>query len=1013
VTSSGTARKLRQDHPAAAPDSAQSATKTAAKAAAKTGSKTARAAPRKAEAGGAATRLSALPSGAQLAGSKGASRADKDQPLFEDIRFLGRLLGEVVREQDGDAVYEVVETVRKQAVKFRREDDSAAAQQLEKLLNALSRDQTVSVVRAFSYFSHLANIAEDRHHIRRRRVHQLAESAPPAGTVAHALSRLAQAGAGKTPALQYFFDHALIMPVLTAHPTEVQRKSILDAQRDIAQLLAQRDQPLTRAEREDNETLLRARVTSLWQTRMLRESRLTVADEIENALSYYRATFLREIPTLYGNIEKLLAEHGLPARLPAFLQMGSWIGGDRDGNPNVTAATLEHAITRQAAVIFEHYLNEVHLLGAELSISELLSGASDALKQLAAASPDQSPHRQDEPYRRALIGVYARLAATARTLLGTAAPTIREQTYDNAEPYAHPDAFIVDLQTLIDSLRAHHGASLARPRLEPLVRAVEVFGFHLATVDLRQSSDVHEAVIAELFARAGVVADYAALDEAEKLRVLQAELAQPRALRSPYLEYSERVRGELGVLEAARSIRQRFGARAVRNVIISHTETVSDLVEVMLLQKETGLMQGCLQPLAGRADSTDSDDVPAQLGLMVIPLFETITDLRQAPHIMRDLFALPGFDQLLEAQGNEQEVMLGYSDSNKDGGFLTSNWELYRAELALVALFKQRGVRLRLFHGRGGTVGRGGGPTYQAILSQPAGTVNGQIRLTEQGEVIASKFGNAEIGRRNLETVVAATLEASLVPDHETVAAQPDFEAAMQFLSDRAMKAYRALVYETPGFTDYFFASTPIAEIAELNIGSRPASRKFNDPNQRRIEDLRAIPWGFSWGQCRLLLPGWFGFGSAVQAFLDEAANETQRNKRLAVLKRMYKTWPFFSNLLSNMDMVLAKTDLAVASRYAQLVADKKLRRHVFGRIVDEWDSTSQMLSEITGHSERLAGNPLLARSIRNRFPYLDPLNHLQVELLSRHRSGTTDDRVKRGIHMTINGIAAGLRNTG
>jgi len=1007
VTSPGSARKLRPESPAL--ESAASVARTQTTAAAAKKRKTTATPAGDTE----VTQIKQVPQ--NPLSDKNRARDDKDQPLFEDIRFLGRLLGEVVREQDGDAVYEVVETVRQRAVKFRREDDSAAAQQLEKLLNTLSRDQTVSVVRAFSYFSHLANIAEDRHHIRRRRVHELAESAAPAGTLAHALARLTEAGAGKTPALQYFFDHALIVPVLTAHPTEVQRKSILDAQYDIAKLLAERDQPLTRGEREENEALLRARVTSLWQTRMLRDSKLTVADEIENALSYYHATFLNEIPTLYANIEKLLAEHGLPARLPSFFQMGSWIGGDRDGNPNVTAPTLEYAITRQASVIFEHYLSEVHTLGAELSISELLCGASDALKQLAASSPDQSPHRQDEPYRRALIGVYARLAATARTLLGTSAPTIREQAHGDAQPYPNAEAFVVDLQTLVDSLRAHHGATLARPRLEPLVRAAEVFGFHLASIDLRQSSDIHEAVVAELLARAGVVADYAALSEAEKLRVLQAELAQPRPLLSPYITYSDLTRSELAVFEAARGIRQRFGARAVRNAIISHTETVSDLVEVMLLQKETGLMQGCLLPLSDSADAAHQETAQeaAQLGLMVIPLFETITDLRQAPHIMRDLFALPGVDALVEAQGNEQEVMLGYSDSNKDGGFLTSNWELYRAELALVSLFKDRGVRLRLFHGRGGTVGRGGGPTYQAILSQPAGTVDGQIRLTEQGEVIASKFGNAEIGRRNLETVIAATLEATLAPDHGAPAAQPDFEKIMQFLSDQAMQAYRALVYETPGFTDYFFASTPIAEIAELNIGSRPASRKFNDPAHRKIEDLRAIPWGFSWGQCRLLLPGWFGFGSAVQAYLDEASSPAERSKRLNTLKKMNKTWPFFATLLSNMDMVLAKSDLAVASRYAQLVSDKKLRKHVFGRIVSEWEGTAKMLSEITGSDERLAGNPLLARSIRNRFPYLDPLNHLQVELLSRHRSGTTDDRVKRGIHMTINGIAAGLRNTG
>jgi len=943
--------------------------------------------------------------------SSNRTRDDKDQPLFEDIRFLGRLLGDVVREQEGDAVFEVVETIRQTAVRFRREEDNAAALALEKQLRALSPEQTVSVVRAFSYFSHLANIAEDRHRNRRRRIHDLAGSQARPGTIAHSLDRLVQAGTAATPALQQFFKDALIVPVLTAHPTEVQRKSTLDSQHDIARLLAERDQPLTQREREKNEALLRARVTSLWQTRMLRDARLSVADEIENALSYYHTTFLTEIPALYGEIETSLKEHGVSARLPAFFQMGSWIGGDRDGNPNVTAATLEEASERQAQVILQHYLDEVHRLGAELSVSDLLAGASDELKALAEVSPDKSPHRVDEPYRRALIGMYTRLAASARVRLGEGVVAVRSAGRGvapvRAQPYSDATEFARDLRVLMDSLAEHHGASLAIPRLAPLMRAVEVFGFHLAMIDLRQSSDIHEAVIAELFARAGVESDYAALSEETKRVVLLAQLAEPRMLRSPYLEYSALVESELGVLEMTRATREKFGARAVRNYIISHTETVSDLLEVLLLQKETGLLSGRL----GHAE------MPAQAALMVIPLFETIPDLRNAPQIMRELLALPGIDSLVEHQGMEHEIMLGYSDSNKDGGFLTSNWELYRAELALVALYREHGIRLRLFHGRGGTVGRGGGPTYNAILSQPPGTVEGQIRLTEQGEVIASKFGNPEIGRRNLETVIAATLEATLLPGANaaggTSAQLNTFEAAMQQLSDDAMAAYRSLVYETPGFKDYFFASTPITEIAELNIGSRPASRKLQDAKNRKIEDLRAIPWGFSWGQCRLLLTGWYGFGSAVTAWLDAAQNDAERTKRLATLRKMYKTWPFFSNLLSNMDMTLAKTDLAVASRYAQLVTDKKVRKHVFERIVAEWERTTKVLDEITGVNGRLADNPLLARSIKNRFPYLDPLNHLQVELIKRYRAGDPSPRVRRGIHLTINGIAAGLRNTG
>ncbi|WP_423379588.1 phosphoenolpyruvate carboxylase [Burkholderia sp. LMG 32019] len=1008
MKSSGSARTARRNAALSSSDASTDTVATAANGRAKTATKPTdpiRQTKRTTKAAGPAARTAARTAGATKSGTR--TRDDKDGPLFDDIRFLGRLLGDVVREQEGDTVFDVVETIRQTAVKFRREDDSEAAQTLEKKLRKLTPEQTVSVVRAFSYFSHLANIAEDRHHNRRRRIHALAGSASQPGTVAYALEQLKTTGNASKLLLQRFFDDALIVPVLTAHPTEVQRKSILDAQHDIARLLAERDQELTGRERQYNESMLRARVTTLWQTRMLRDARLTVGDEIENALSYYRATFLEELPALYGDIEAALAEHGLSVRVPAFFQMGSWIGGDRDGNPNVTAPTLDEAINRQAAVILEHYLEQVHKLGAELSVSNLLVGANDAVKALAAASPDQSPHRVDEPYRRALIGIYTRLAASARVRLGEGTVPVRSAGRGappvRAVPYADSEAFVADLKVLTASLDEHHGTSLAAPRLAPLVRAAEVFGFHLASIDLRQSSDIHEAVVAELFARAGVEADYAALAEEDKLRVLLAALADPRPLRSPYIEYSALAQSELGVFEKARDVRAQFGARAVRNYIISHTETVSDLVEVLLLQKETGLLEGTLGVPGGNVRNS----------LMVIPLFETIPDLRDASRIMREYFALPGVDALIAHQGAEQEVMLGYSDSNKDGGFLTSNWELYRAELALVDLFRDRKITLRLFHGRGGTVGRGGGPTYQAILSQPPGTVNGQIRLTEQGEVIASKFANPEIGRRNLETVVAATLEATLLPQNNAPAQLPAFEAAMQTLSDSAMAAYRALVYETPGFTDYFFSSTPITEIAELNIGSRPASRKLQDPKQRKIEDLRAIPWGFSWGQCRLLLTGWYGFGSAVSAYLDGAQDDTERTKRVALLKKMNKAWPFLSNLLSNMDMVLAKTDLAVASRYAQLVADRKLRKHVFERIVAEWERTSQALAEITGHEGRLATNPLLARSIKNRFPYLDPLNHLQVELIKRHRAGDTNARLRRGIHLTINGIAAGLRNTG
>lgn len=933
--------------------------------------------------------------------SKAVRKNDKDQPLMEDIRLLGRILGDIIREQEGVAVYALIEQVRQLSVAFRRDHDHEADKALKKLLKGLSTDQTVSVIRAFTYFSHLANLAEDRHHIRRRAVHERSGNTQE-GSIEVALSRLRWAGI--TPdEIANTLAQSYVSPVLTAHPTEVQRQSILQAEHDIARLLVERDDIAARAqlfnsakdaltprELAANEALLRARVAQLWMTRLLRYSKLTVADEIENALSYYESTFLREVPKLYADLEAALDGQSVHS----FLRMGQWIGGDRDGNPNVTAQTLELALRRQSDVVLRHYLTEVHYLGGELSVSARLAQVSRAMQALADASPDHNPHRLDEPYRRALTSIYARLAATLQHLTGGQAA---RHAVAPQNPYAQASEFLADLQIILDSLHAHHGESLAAQRLQPLIRAVKVFGFCLSTVDLRQSSDKHEAVMAELLAVAQVEANYAQLDEASKCALLQRLLQEARPLRVVGAQYGELARSELAIFEMAKTMRARYGNEAIIHYIISHTETVSDLLEVLLLQKEVGLMQGTLE------------QPDARLDLIVVPLFETIGDLRASADIMRAYFAIPGVAALLQRSGAVQDIMLGYSDSNKDGGIFTSNWELYQAELALVELFdalhQQYGLRLRMFHGRGGTVGRGGGPSYQAILAQPPGTVRGQIRLTEQGEVIASKYANPDIGRRNLETLVAATLEATLL--QPTKAATKAFLQAAEQLSQASMSAYRKLVYETAGFAEYFFSATPIREIAELNIGSRPASRKAT----QAIEDLRAIPWGFSWGQCRLTLPGWYGFGAAVEAFLHAEGADPKR--QLALLQKMYRQWPFFKTLLSNMDMVLAKSDLALASRYSELVTDSRLRKRIFSSIEAEWLRTAEALASITEEPDRLASNPALARSIRHRFPYIDPLHHLQVELVRRWRAGQTDERLKNGIHISINGIAAGLRNTG
>ena len=923
------------------------------------------------------------------------SAVDKERPLVEDIRLLGRLLGEVIREQEGLAAFDLIERVRQLSVAYRIHKDASAGRVLDRLLKNLTADQTVSVIRAFSYFSHLANIAEDRQHVRRRAHHER-EGNLQDGSLAMAFERLHNAD-HRAADIAAALNRAFISPVLTAHPTEVQRKSILDAERAIAELLAERGDLISERTLNENLELMRARITQLWQTRMLRYTKLTVSDEIENALSYYHATFLRQIPKMYKAIEDALPGQDVAP----FFRMGNWIGGDRDGNPNVTADTLRIALSRQSETALRHYLYEVHALGAELSISQMLAPVTPEMNALADRSPDRNAHREDEPYRRALVGVYARLAATLQLLTGTEA--LRHAVVPQ-DPYGSAAEFGADLAVIQRSLHSHHAGALVGPRLAPLQRAVQVFGFHLATVDLRQSSDQHEAVIVELLKAARLEDNYSALDEMARRTLLLGLLNDARPLRVHGAEYSALTQGELAIFEAALKMRAQFGHESIRHYIISHTEDVSDLLEVLLLQKECGLMRGTLDGAGSAAAKAD---------LIVSPLFETIADLRNGAPIMAQFYALPGIVDLIKRSGGEQDIMLGYSDSNKDGGFFTSNWELYRTEVALVALFSQleadHGIRLRLFHGRGGTVGRGGGPSYQAIIAQPPGTVNGQIRLTEQGEVIASKYANPEIGLRNLETLVAATLEATLL--HTTTAPPKAFLDAAEALSEASFQAFRGLVYETPGFTDYFFSATPIREIAELNIGSRPASRK----STRRIEDLRAIPWGFSWGQCRVALPGWAGFGSAVQGFLGSAGDEHDR--RLELLRKMYKQWPFFRTLLSNLDMVLAKSDLRIASRYVDLVDDKKLGKRIFGAIKAEWERTQAMLGEITGETGRLQANPSLARSIEHRFPYLDPLNHLQVELMRRYRMRKEDDptteRVQRGIHLSINGIAAGLRNTG
>ncbi|MBI1779620.1 MAG: phosphoenolpyruvate carboxylase [Proteobacteria bacterium] len=913
--------------------------------------------------------------------------SDKDAPLRYDIRLLGRILGETVRAQEGEQTFEFIERIRQTALRFHRDADDTARKELQTIISSLPDDQAIRIIRAFGYFSHLANIAEDQHHIRRSRAYAMANAAPREGTMAYALAHAKDTRLSRA-ALQAFFKAALCSPVLTAHPTEIRRQSSIDREMEIAKLLDERDRvQFTPEELTANRRALRRAVLSLWQTSILRGTRLAVLDEVANGLAYYDHTFLRELPRFYADLEDQFgaidpAWEGLD--VPSFLRVGSWIGGDRDGNPFVTADVLSQALRMQSERVFLFYLEEVHRLGGELSLDGRMVRVSDAVRRLAEISPDRSPHRQNEPYRRAIAGIYARLAPTARALGGIEAT---RPVVGVASAYASAAELLEDLDVLSDSLTINGSSSLARGRLRLLRRAVDVFGFHLTPIDLRQNSDVHERVISELFATVGLSANYRALDEDDRVPLLLAEIGSPRPLVSAHLPYSDETVAELAIIRAAADGQLLYGRASVPHYIISKADSASDILEVAVLLKEVGL----LRPREGRLD------------VDVVPLFETIGDLRRCGDVMETLFQQPEYRRLLASRGNVQEVMLGYSDSNKDGGYLTSTWELYKAELALIDTYRRHNVGLRLFHGRGGSVGRGGGPSYQAILAQPAGAMQGAIRITEQGEVIAAKYSNAEVGRRNLETLAAATLEATLLASQRP-GPRAEYLRAMDELSDHAFREYRSLVYETEGFERYFREATVIGEIANLNIGSRPASRT----GSKRIEDLRAIPWVFSWSQCRLMLPGWYGFGSAVRSWVNSHPDDG-----MATLKAMYRDWPFFTTMLSNMDMVLAKSDIAVASRYAELVSDSDLREGIFDRLRTEWDESIRGVLEITEQKTLLERNPLLARSIRNRFPYIDPLNHVQIELLQRHRAGVSDESVVQGIHLSINGIAAGLRNSG
>ena len=906
------------------------------------------------------------------------------EPMREDIRLLGAILGDTVREQNGEEVFDLVERARVESFRVRRSEIDRA--QLAGLFDGIDIHQAIPVIRAFTHFALLANVAEDIHRERRRAVHVAAGELPQNSSLAATYRKLDSAQL-ESATVADALTGALVSPVITAHPTETRRRTVFDTQHRITELMRLRLHGHTQTEDgRDIERELRRHILTLWQTALIRLSRLKISDEIETGLRYYPAAFFDVIPQVNAEVRDALRARWPDAHLldEPILRPGSWIGGDRDGNPNVTADVVRQATGRAAYTALEHYFTEITALEQELSMSARLVKVSDELAALADACDE--PARTDEPYRRALRVIHGRLTATASEVLDQQP----EHELDlGLQRYATPRELLADLDIVDASLRANGSAVLVDDRLGRLREAVRVFGFHLSGLDMRQNSDVHEEVVAELLAWAGVHSDYRSLAEPERVELLVAELATRRPLVGEGAELSDLARKELDIVAAAARAVRVFGPQAVPNYIISMCQSVSDMLEAAILLKEAGLLDA-----SGR-------EPYAPVG--IVPLFETIDDLQRGSSILEAALDLPLYRGVVSARGDSQEVMLGYSDSNKDGGYLAANWALYRAELDMVESARKTGIRLRLFHGRGGTVGRGGGPSYDAILAQPPGAVKGSLRITEQGEVIAAKYAEPRIAHRNLETLVAATLESTLL-DVEGLgeAAGPAYEV-LDDLAARAQRAYAELVHETPGFVEYFKASTPVSEIGALNIGSRPTSRKPTTS----IFDLRAIPWVLAWSQSRVMLPGWYGTGSAFEQWIAEG------DGRLQVLRDLYVRWPFFSTVLSNMAQVLAKSDMGLAARYSELVEDQTLRARVFDKILAEHERTIRMCMLITGQDDLLADNPALARSVFNRFPYLEPLNHLQVELLRRYRSGDTDELVQRGILLTMSGLATALRNSG
>lgn len=882
----------------------------------------------------------------------------------EEVLILTELLEDITKNMLAPETFDKI-------MQLKDLSTSENYQGLNKLVTSLSNEEMIYISRYFSILPLLINISEDvdlAYEIN----HQNNVDQDYLGKLSTTIKMVAE----KENAAA-ILEQLNVVPVLTAHPTQVQRKSMLDLTNHIHTLLRKyRDVKLGLINKEKWHTDLRRYIEIIMQTDMIREKKLKVTNEITNVMEYYQSSFLNAVPRLTAEYKKLAKEQGIELQHPKPITMGMWIGGDRDGNPFVTAETLNKSALTQCEVIMNYYDEKIYNLYREFSLSTSIVNVSDKVREMALKSQDNSIYREKELYRRALFDIQAKMQATKTYLI---------EDKDVHPRYATADEFYQDLLAIRDSLLENKGEYLISGEFVELMQAVEIFGFYLASIDMRQDSSVHEACVAELLASAGINDHYSDLSEDEKCALLLKELEEdPRILSATHAEKSELLEKELSIFKAARKLKDKLGENVIRQTIISHATSVSDMLELAIMLKEVGLV--------------DAQKARVQ----IVPLFETIEDLDHSEETMRRYFSLPLAKKWIASKDNYQEIMLGYSDSNKDGGYLSSCWTLYKAQQQLTAIGDEFGVKVTFFHGRGGTVGRGGGPTYEAITSQPLKSIKDRIRLTEQGEVIGNKYGNKDAAYYNLEMLVSAAINRMITKKKSDTNTSNRYEAIMDQVVDRSYDIYRDLVFGNEHFYDYFFESSPIKAISSFNIGSRPAARK----TITEIGGLRAIPWVFSWSQSRVMFPGWYGVGSSFKEFIDQDPDNIE------ILRDMYQNWPFFQSLLSNVDMVLSKSNMNIAFEYAKLCEDEEVQA-IYYTILDEWQLTKDVILAIEGYDELLAENSYLKDSLNYRMPYFNILNYIQLELIKRQRRGELSADEEKLIHTTINGIATGLRNSG